>query len=200
MQQAVLDALRPVYERDRQFTCVELGVGNGDSALALFQRYPECQYTGVDWDQVSLDRTRRRIATHAKNGSSFIRSSFSDFCLPAGTQVILSVLALHHLEREEFVRLVRHLSKMKKDNGVLIWADLLKSENDDMQKLSNIIFDSFRRHALTDAERELFRIHTSVNTHHFFERWEIENIFRLSGYSHVDLVWSYWGLTVFRIS
>lgn len=74
---------------------LELGVGTGETALRILARNPGARWTGIDSSEEMLARARKRLP------AADLRLQRLEDPLPPGPyDLVVSALAVHHLDRE----------------------------------------------------------------------------------------------------
>ena len=99
---------------EHEFRILELGTGTGLLAAKLLKRFPRAQYWGVDYSPRMLEQAHHRLARY-KNRVHLLREDFRRAFLRGPYDVVLSCLAIHHLEDEEkqalFVQIYQSLNR-----------------------------------------------------------------------------------------
>ena len=87
---------------------LELGTGTGETALRVLARHPGARWTGIDADEAMLARARERLP-----GAELWLSRLEDPLPPGPFDLVVSALAVHHLDgdgkRDLFARVARAL-------------------------------------------------------------------------------------------
>ena len=87
-------------------TVLELGTGTGETALRVLARHPNARWTGIDASEPMLARARERLPQ-----ADLRRSRLEDPLPPGPFDLVVSVLAVHHLageaKRELFTRVAQ---------------------------------------------------------------------------------------------
>jgi tRNA (cmo5U34)-methyltransferase len=103
LQEATIDAIPGAVER-----VLELGIGTGETTRHLLARYPDARITGLDSSPEMVFRARELRVEE-------VRLARIEDPLPDGPwDLVLSVLAVHHLEHEgkrDLFRRVREQSR-----------------------------------------------------------------------------------------
>jgi len=101
-------------------TILELGTGTGETALRVLARNPGARLTGIDASEAMLAAARARLPADAD-----LRVQRIEDPLPEGPfDVVVSVLAVHHLDadgkRDLFTRLSRITRDLVLGDGVTV--------------------------------------------------------------------------------
>jgi tRNA (cmo5U34)-methyltransferase len=99
---------------------LELGTGTGETAARVWPRHPGAAWVGIDASEAMLARARERLP-HAD-----LRLQRLEDALPAGPfDLVVSVLAVHHLDgagkRDLFARIAHAL----RPGGVFVLGDVI---------------------------------------------------------------------------
>jgi tRNA (cmo5U34)-methyltransferase len=89
------DAVAAATERLPAHTILELGTGTGETALRVLALHPGAVWTGIDASAPMVTRARERLP-HA----DLRVAPFSDPLPPGPFDLAVSVLAVHHLDRD----------------------------------------------------------------------------------------------------
>lgn len=115
-------------EPDEHFMGVDIACGEGKLSQAILERYPEAQMTLLDGSEAMLTRAAENLADFAYQiDLRQFDLFFSDWLdeLPRRHRVIVSSLALHHLDDEGKRRLYHRLAEHLASGGALLIADLV---------------------------------------------------------------------------
>jgi tRNA (cmo5U34)-methyltransferase len=110
------------------FHVVELCCGEGLQARAILERFPECCLHGYDGSSTMLEKTRMALRPF---GERFTLHMFdlaeTDWrSFPWPVQVVVSSLAIHHLDGDQKRELYHDLHRLLNPGGTLIIADLIQ--------------------------------------------------------------------------
>ena len=100
---------------------LELGTGTGETALRILARLPQAEWTGIDADEAMLRRARERLP------AADLRLARLEDPLPDGHfDVVVSVLAVHHLDGNAKRDLFTRVSRLSDD---FVLGDVVVPEN-----------------------------------------------------------------------
>ncbi len=119
------DLIEPIAQ---PFHVRELCCGEGLLAEALVERFPGCIVHGYDGSQEMLQHARTRLARY---GQRFVAELFdlasSSWRGPAQScQVVVSSLAIHHLDGQQKQELFRDVHRMLDAGGLFLIADVIE--------------------------------------------------------------------------
>ncbi len=94
----MIDALITVipFDAEQPFDVIDLGCGTGTISRAIIERFPYANITCVDIAQKMLEIARDKLNRDA----TMIQGDFNDFAFPKKYSLIVSSLALHHLDND----------------------------------------------------------------------------------------------------
>lgn len=110
------------YNQFDSFSVIDLGCGTGTLSKLVIDRYPNAQITCVDISQNMLELVKYKI----KKPVTLIRNDFYALEFDQTYDVVISSLALHHLETKEdklifYKKIYRALSQ----KGIFLNADIM---------------------------------------------------------------------------
>jgi tRNA (cmo5U34)-methyltransferase len=98
---------------------LDLGSGTGETAIATLRQHPEATLVGVDSSDDMLSIARQRLPS-----ATFITSRLQD-PLPHGPfDVVVSALAIHHLDAVEKASLFRRVKEVMSPEGRFVMLDV----------------------------------------------------------------------------
>jgi tRNA (cmo5U34)-methyltransferase len=120
----MLDVIRQVVaeHEPRPARAVDLGVGTGAVTERLLGALPELEVVGVDFSGEQLERASGRLAPFGGR-VTFARADIRDFEAPPSVDVVVSALAVHHLDDADKQALFARLAGVLPSGGLLVLAD-----------------------------------------------------------------------------
>ena len=102
---------------------LELGVGTGETSRRLLERHPGAHLTGIDVSPEMLEEARRRLP------EADLRVARLEDPLPEGPfDLVLSTLAVHHLDAAGKADLFRRVAAALAPGGRFVLADVVVPE------------------------------------------------------------------------
>ena len=99
---------------------LELGVGTGETALRVRALHPGAEWTGIDASEAMLARAREAMP------DADLRLSRLEEPLPAGPfDLVVSALAVHHLDGGRKRDLFRRVGTVLRPGGVFVLGDVV---------------------------------------------------------------------------
>ena len=192
----MLDALVLALPRQRSeaFQAIDLGCGTGTVAKRLKDAYPRARMTCVDLAENMLEMARDKLGTDVRYQLADLRS----YAFDRPYDVVISSLALHHLETDEdkkqfYGKIFQSLAP----GGVFYNADLILGSTDYLQKEYMKKWKSFMQRSVSTEEIK----DKWIPMHYREDRpailmaqlsW-LENL----GFASVDVIWKYYNFAVY---
>jgi tRNA (cmo5U34)-methyltransferase len=105
---------------------LELGTGTGETAVRVLSFHPRARWTGVDASEAMLGRARERLP------EADLRVARLEDPLPPGPfDLVVSVLAVHHLDGAGKRDLFKRLAEVVRPAGRLVLGDVVVPERPD---------------------------------------------------------------------
>jgi tRNA (cmo5U34)-methyltransferase len=116
LQEATVDATTGVVAT----RILELGVGTGETSMRVLAVHPQAHITGIDESARMLESARKRLP------DADLRVSRLEDPLPLGTyDVVISALAVHHLDEEQKADLFARVAAQLRPGGRFVLADIV---------------------------------------------------------------------------
>ena len=119
------------YDKKQALRVLDLGVGTGIFAGRVLETYEYSHVVAVDAAKTMLETAKTRLGTLAER-VDWVLSDFRE--LPANVlrpthfDVVISSYALHHLDSDEKLAVLKQVVKAIKPNGWFLNADIVKAE------------------------------------------------------------------------
>lgn len=105
---------------------LELGIGTGETATRVLLLHPSAHLTGMDASPEMLQRARERLP------KAELRVSRLQDPLPGGSfDLVVSALAVHHLDGEEKADLFKRVAERLRPGGRFVLADVVVPDDPD---------------------------------------------------------------------
>jgi tRNA (cmo5U34)-methyltransferase len=109
---------------------LELGTGTGETARRVLAVHPGARWTGVDASDAMLSRAREVLPE-----AELLHARLEE-ALPAGPfDLVVSVLAVHHLDAEAKQDLFRRIADALRPGGGFVLADVVVPEDPADQRI-----------------------------------------------------------------
>ena len=113
------------FDPDRAIAVADLGAGSGLFAAHMQAVYPKASFTLVDASSDMLDLARKRFQDTTEP-LTFVKQRLEDFSEPEKFDVVISSLAIHHLEDSDKRSLFKRVFAALLPGGVFINVDQIK--------------------------------------------------------------------------
>lgn len=186
----MLWALLDYLPRDRPIASVlELGCGTGNLSVLLREAFPTARLRLVDVSGDSLDVCRGRLG--AAEGLSLEQEDFRNLAYDGSFDLVISSIAIHHLDTAEKQTLFRQVYRWLTADGVFSFADQCAGATEDLytRHIQNWKALSFEAGS-TDAEWDMWMQHQAEHDHHDTLLDQLDWL-RTAGFAIVDCPWRY---------
>jgi tRNA (cmo5U34)-methyltransferase len=102
---------------------LELGTGTGETARRVLALHPDARWTGVDANEAMLARAREVLPT-----ADLQHSRLEDPLPPGPFDLVVSVLAIHHLDAAGKRDLIRRIAEVLHAGGHFVLGDVVVPE------------------------------------------------------------------------
>lgn len=168
-------------------TILDLGCGTGNLTRLVKDYYPESELIAVDISQECIDICKQR--TNQLN-IQYLKQDFRELNFRVGSiDLVISSIAIHHLEDEEKARFFKKIFKWQSDNGILSICDQFKGETSFIYEKHIALWKSYAySQGATDKEWALWMDHQTRHDYHAslfsYMKW-----LKSVGYYNVDCTW-----------
>lgn len=125
------------FHQTRSLRALDLGVGSGAFSKRLLEKYPNAELVAIDGAASMLDLAKSRIGELVQR----VEWVLSDFRMipttilrPDTFDVVISSYALHHLNAQEKLAVVKSIVQAIKPGGWFLNADIVRAEDPDVEQ------------------------------------------------------------------
>jgi len=189
------EILRNITFRERaKLNILDLGIGASYLSFKLLQKFPDSFLDGLDYEEKMIQKSKERISILTKNFSLF-HQNMKNFKFNKKYDIVVSVLAIHHLTDSEkqnfFLKIYKNLNK----DGYFIIGDAFhlipESKNKEMLKW----WENHLKNVLGDKEGEQF-FQDTLKYDMYSKKEDQLNWMKESGFSEVNFVWKKYNYAV----
>ncbi len=134
MVRVALDLLP--FERQREFLALDLGTGTGFFAQRLLEEFPNARVIAVDGAPSMIETATERLGPLARS-VDFRTGDFRDLDRLLKPEekgaAVISAYALHHVDHDAKVEIVRHCLDFLEPCGWFLNADLVVAESEQLE-------------------------------------------------------------------
>ncbi len=149
-QIATLLSLIP-FGTDEPFRVIEAGCGEGYLSQAILIAFPQAQVLALDGSELMRETTTQRLAAFKGRFGVDEFDLFDDTWVERteGVDVVLSSLAVHHLDDAQKWQLFEHIGQRLSQRGALLIADLIDPGH---RQVNQYFGDTWERSAATQSD------------------------------------------------
>ena len=160
------------FHQTRSLRAFDLGVGTGVFSKQFLERYPNSKIVAIDGAASMLELAKLRLGNLAQR-VEWILSDFqampTTVIKPDTFDVVISSYALHHLNAQEKLAILKSVVQAIKPSGWFLNADLVVAEAPDVERQ----IQEIRVEAVTDrASTEDKRFRSNEATRQFLDNLE----------------------------
>lgn len=182
------------FAKDRPLSVIDLGCGTGTVAQAVQNIYPNAVITCVDLSEEMLEIAKQKL----NNQVTCIVSSFENLTFETSYDVVVSSLALHHLEDQAaHQHFYRQIYQALNHTGLFINADVIQASSTELQEAFMQKWITFMNQQITLKE-----IQERWLKSHFEEdrpqplMAELQTLEQV-GFQAIDVVYKYYNYAVY---
>jgi tRNA (cmo5U34)-methyltransferase len=192
----MIDALVSVipFSDEKTFSMIDLGCGTGTISQSVKSRFSNVKITCVDIAEKMLE-----IAKDKLDGNIIcIQADFNKFEFPEKYDLILSSLALHHLENDsdKFAFYEKIYSALNQ-NGIFINIDVVLGSDDALQDVYMKKWKEFMSKNVSDEEINSKWIPTYYAEDRPTQLTSHLDMLKNSGFSSIDVIYKYFNYAVY---
>lgn len=185
------------YNEERPLKVIDLGCGTGTISQAVKRRFPNIQLTCVDIAQNMLD------IAFAKNGENtrLIQADFADFnefIFPNRYDIVVSSLAIHHLESNESkLKFYKSIYTAMNKGGTFVNIDVVVSDDPEWQKIYMREWEAFMRMSTPQKEIDEKWLPTYYAEDRPTSLLTHIDLLRTAGFNLIDVAFKYYNYAVY---
>lgn len=192
----MIDALVSVipFSGEKVFSMIDLGCGTGTISQSVKSKFPNVEITCVDIAEKMLEIAKNKIGGDV----NCIQADFNEFEFPQKYDLIVSSLALHHLENDDDkLSCYKKIYSALNQNGVFINIDVVLGSDDEIQDVYMKKWKGFMRKNVSDEEIENKWLPTYYAEDRPARLMSHLQMLKISGFSCVDVIYKYFNYAVF---
>lgn len=182
------------FGTEDEFSIIDLGCGTGTISKMIQDKFPKATITCMDISEKMLDIANEKLSQKAK----CIKGSFDTFEFDNSFDVVVSSLALHHLDGEQaHIDFYRKIYSTLKREGVFINIDVVKTTNSFLQDMFMEKWIDFMLENVSKNEVEDRWLKS-----HFEEDRPVTMMSELdalssNGFKDIDIIYKYYNYAVY---
>jgi tRNA (cmo5U34)-methyltransferase len=139
------------YPANKSINILDLGIGTGQTALALLGKYPKAHIDGVDISRKMIALGQERLKDYLDK-VRFSEQDINDFTAQDKYNACVAVLCVHHLNQEQKQTLFRKVFEWLKPNGIFVIGDIITFDTEQETKEKENEWKNFLTNNLGTAE------------------------------------------------
>jgi tRNA (cmo5U34)-methyltransferase len=184
------------HDRSLPLRVMDLGCGTGTVSESVLAAFPGARVTCLDVAGNMIAFAREKLARHS--GVEYIVADFSEFDFTSQYDVVVSSLALHHLEKDDDKQAVyRRIFKCLNSGGIFYNADVVLGSDEFLESVNLLEWRRFMSEEISEEEivgKWLPKAREEDHPSRLMDqlRWLAD-----IGFIHVDVIWKYYGFAIF---
>ncbi|MEI5993050.1 class I SAM-dependent methyltransferase [Candidatus Enterococcus mansonii] len=182
------------FDTDHPISVIDLGCGTGTVACAIQEVYPNAVFTCVDMSEEMLTIAKQKL----NNQALCISSSFEKLTFDTTYDVVVSSLALHHLENQaSHQQFYRQIYDALKPNGLFINADVIQASSPQLQEVFMQKWIAFMNQQITLKEIQERWLKSHFEEDRPQPLMEELKTLETVGFKAIDVVYKYYNYAVY---
>ena len=193
MHKMVVDNL--MFPRDSKLRILDLGIGTGETALHILEKFPNAKIDGIDISDKMMITAKNRLKEY-KNQVKFLQGDITELNFDSGYDAVISVMCIHHLNPQEKKDLFKKIYNSLKKEGVFVIGDIIKFDTNKKTKERENEWKGFLKSNFSDKEAR-----------YWFANYEEEDLpdstknqlkwLKEAGFERARSLWEYMNYAVF---
>ncbi len=126
------------FDRSDKIRILDLGVGTGYLSQKIIETFPNASIVAIDAAEMMIDKAKLRLKGQLER-ITFETATFQELSNKekdlSGIDTVVSAFALHHLSREEKLRLFQYVHSILKPDGWFINCDIFNATDPAIEAL-----------------------------------------------------------------
>ena len=184
------------FNNEKKIKVLELGSGTGILTKLIKERFLNSKITSIDLSHSMVEKAKENLKEY-EDDITFKIGDFTKIELGEGYDVVISSLAIHHIEaNQEKIELFSRIYDSLKEDGIFYNGDVLLGSYEHVKYLNSEIFKTHLKNNLTEEEiaeinsnaKEVDYPSTLFNQLNWLER---------VGFRDIEVIWKYYGHGVY---
>jgi tRNA (cmo5U34)-methyltransferase len=172
---------------------LDIGAGTGLFSSFIKEKYPDAHFTLIDVSDQMLEKAKERFKN--EQHIEFIVSDITNYKFEHSFDIVISSLAIHHLEDKQKHKLYEQIYDLLHTGGIFINADQVLGHSSIIEELykkdwSERIAASGLTHEQIEAAHERTKLDKMATLH------DQLNWLTASGFSTVDCIYKFFNFVV----
>jgi tRNA (cmo5U34)-methyltransferase len=194
MLQALIDSIP--FETESKIKVIDLGCGTGTIARKVADKFPNASIVCLDVAANMIDMAKYKLAGHSN--TEFIIGDFANIDFTKKFDVVVSSLALHHLETDaDKKKLYTKIFENLNPNGVFFNADVVLASNNQLQEVNMQRWKEYMNRKVSMEEIENKWIPVYENEDRPAKLIDQLAWLKEIGFESLDVLWKYYNFCVY---
>lgn len=132
IRDSIRDIVRLYFPSGTRPRALDLGVGTGNTSLAVLEACPAAEIVGYDVSSNMVKRTAERLRDR---NAQFLCGNVLDIDYKGEFDLVVSSIVYHHLSDEEKEQGYGRVFEALKDGGIFVLADVMVTNESNLNKL-----------------------------------------------------------------
>jgi len=183
------------FPTDKKMSILDLGVGTGQTALSLLQKFPNATLDGIDISPKMIEQAKIRLKNFLDR-ITFSEKDIKNLKISKLYDACVAVLSIHHLNENQKPKLFRKIFDNLKVDGIFLIGDIIKFDSEKVTKEKEEEWRNFLIKNLGEKEGQ-----------YWFENYQEEDLpssvsnqlewLKQAGFKEVKCIWEYMNYAVF---
>ena len=191
---ALIDSIH--FDSDSAIRIIDLGCGTGTVAKRISEKFPNSKIVCLDIASNMIDIAKHKLSEH--KDTKFIIGDFSKIDFDNKFDVVVSSLALHHLENDTCKKkFYNKIYDILTDFGQFMNADVVLASTDYHQKINLIRWIEFMNKIVSKDEILNYWIPKYKEEDRPAKLMDQLKWLEDIGFKSVDVIWKYYNFSVY---
>lgn len=116
-------------DKGGELEILDLGIGTGQTAIGLLEKFPKSRVTGIDLSPKMLEMAKNRLIKFSDR-VKFIEEDIIDFKPSQKYDAGVAVLSVHHLNQKEKQQLFLKIFNSLNEKGIFVIGDMIMGDSE----------------------------------------------------------------------
>jgi len=178
------------FDSSKPIKVLDLGCGTGNTSKAVKNRFPHANITCIDLAESMIEMARYKLSKY--DDIEYHVADMREFEFGCGYDLVISSLAMHHLETdEEKIEIYRRIYDALRKGGAFYNGDNVLGSNQHLEKVNLEQWKEFMLESVSLREIEEKWLPTHYDEDHPASLMDHLDWLREVGFKEVDVVWKY---------
>ena len=183
------------FPEDKKLFILDLGVGTGQTALSLLQKFSNANLDGIDISPKMIEQAKIRLKNFLDK-ITFSEQDIKNLKITKSHDACVAVLSIHHLNENQKPKLFRKIFDNLNEDGIFIIGDIIKFDSEKVTREKEEEWRNFLIKNLGEKEGQ-----------YWFENYQEEDLpssvsnqlkwLKQVGFKEAKCIWEYMNYAVF---